>query len=175
MMQNSPTWRLQQKIEMEKWELYKSRIIKVRAKTFIQIGDAKFVRLHIGNETTEQDSKDPMEKLARIAKKTDRITLYILQILHTLLAGCNILSLVLLPIGDLGDPHAATNTTSIIDTNVRIDGAVFPISSDGSVQIPSQTQVYSPLLFIKRCFLHFMDRVLKELAGFSIAWPQLRC
>lgn len=82
-----------------------------------------------------------MEKLARIARETDRVSLYILQILHTLLAGCCIISLALLPMGDLGDPQATT-ATSIVNTNVRVSGAVAPISSEGTVQIPSRTQVY---------------------------------
>jgi hypothetical protein len=106
------------------------------------LDDAKFVKMYEGIEIAARESKDPMVQLARIAKKTDRFTLYILQILHTLLAGCNIISLVLLPVGDLGSPQGTVNT-SVVETSVRVSGAVIPISSEGSVQIPSQTQVSS--------------------------------
>jgi hypothetical protein len=122
-----------------------------------------------GKEISTRESKDPMEKLARIAKKTDRFTLYILQILHTLLAGCNIVSLVILPIGDLGEPQG-TVATSNVESSVRISGAVIPITAEESIQIPSQTQVYITQSNIVRSFLHSTAQVPNALVGCSIAW-----
>lgn len=61
--------------------------------------------------------------------------------MHTLLAGCCIVSLSLLPILPLGEPNSTTITPSI-KTNVRIQGSIQPISNNSPIEIPSKTQIF---------------------------------
>ena len=98
------------------------------------------MRSHSERLHAQRNSTDPMEKLARIADKTDKFTLYILQILHTLFAGCSLVSLLLLPLGELGDPQGRIASSSL-DINIIQSASVIPISASGNVYIPSDTQV----------------------------------
>lgn len=81
-----------------------------------------------------------MVALSRITQKADQFSLYSLELMHNLLAGCCIISLALLPIGDLGDPQGKL-AVSELDTSVIKSGTVSPLSSTENVHIPSRTQV----------------------------------
>ena len=116
--------------------------IKVQAE-FKDQGD-KFVAVkNLKKHESKSTKTDPESNLITIASNFDKMSRHVLIFLHQILAGCCLISLILLPTRDLGDytPIQLNNTN--LTVNILFRGTVVPIDTKNLVtSLPSKTQLF---------------------------------